>query len=227
MKPLSIGIVGGAGPLAGVKMLEYLFTFAGSLYGCYQDSDYPEISLISFPFSDMLSTAKDEKKIRQELSTCLLRLRSQGAAVLVIACNTLHNFLDRRDDTTDFVNLPFLLKETIPENKVPLVLCTSTSRNLKLHKKYYACTYPSAETQLEVDKIIARILKNQDANAVVCDLVKLIEAESPSTIILGCTELSLYAKELSAGLSVSGKSILDPLELAAKKVLEKSFQLKK
>lgn len=226
MKPLSIGIVGGAGPLAGAKFLDYLFTFSSSLYSCYEDADYPEITLLSFPFSDMLSPQRDEKRIRQELSTCLQRLRLQGASVLAIACNTLHNFLDQKDDATGFVNLPRQLKEAIPQGKVPLVLCTSTSRNLGLHKNYYACTYPSPVTQAQVDRLIMRILQNQDAKNILCDLVELIEAETATTLILGCTELSLYAQELSAILS-STKTLLDPLEVTAKKVLEKSFQFKK
>jgi aspartate racemase len=38
--------------------------------------------------------------------------------------------------------------------------------------------------------------------------------------VLGCTELSLFAKELS----VSSKKIIDPLDVLAEKLLEKSFE---
>jgi aspartate racemase len=222
MKPLSIGIVGGAGPLASAKLLDYLVVLSSSTYGCYQDADYPEISLLSYPFSDMLSPQLDERIVREELGTCLQRLRNQGAAVLAIACNTLHNFLDQSDDREDFVNLPRLLKKAIPKGEVPLVLCTSTSRNLGLHKGYYSCAFPSQQTQVQVDEIIDRTLQGQDANSVLLDLLRLIEKEAAPTIILGCTELSLYAKQLSA----CGKTILDPLEVTAKEILEKSFKSK-
>lgn len=221
-KPLSIGIVGGAGPLAGAKLLDYLVAISGSAYGCHRDADYPEISLLSFPFSDMLSPQRNERAVREELGRCLQRLRKQGAGVLAIACNTLHNFLDKRDERTDFVNLPQVLKEAIPNGEIPLVLCTSTSRSLGLHKSYYTCAYPSLATQVQVDTIIDRILRSQDATIILQDLTKLVEAETASTIILGCTELSLFAKSLSK----TGKTILDPLEVTAKRVLEKSFKLK-
>ncbi len=50
MKPIPIGIVGGAGPLAGAALLERIFSLSGSLYGCYKDADFPKVLLLSFPF---------------------------------------------------------------------------------------------------------------------------------------------------------------------------------
>lgn len=101
----------------------------------------------------------------------------------------------------------------------PLVFCTSTSANFGLHKQFFPCLYPNKETQQEVDVIIDQILKGFDKSAILKKLISLIKAQSIKTIILGCTELSLFA----ANLSVPNKQIIDPLELMANKILQKSF----
>jgi len=100
MKPKPIGIISGAGPLAGAALLDRILYLAGSTYGCYKDGDFPKIFLLSFPFSEMLSPEMDIAQLQKELSSCLSQLRKSGAAVLAIACNTLHAFLDENEDLT-------------------------------------------------------------------------------------------------------------------------------
>lgn len=219
MKPQSIGIIGGAGPLAGAFLLERVLSLSGSIYGCYKDADFPKIFLLSFPFSEMLTPEINVAKLRQELSECLNQLRKNGATVLAIACNTLHAFLDEKEDLTNLILLPQVLAAEIPLNDVPLVLCTTTSVKFGLHKRFFPCVYPDSKTQSQVDRLIDQILKGAESQVVIQELLKILAAQAQGTIILGCTELSIYTKHLSA----SNKVIIDPLEIVAKKILEKSF----
>lgn len=220
MKPKTIGIVGGAGPLAGAALLKKVLQYAKTLYGCYKDADFPKILLVSYPFSDMLSSQVDDTQIRRELNDCLRELCNSGASVVAVACNTLHAFLEEPKPPIFFVHL---LRELIPEiskNEVPLVLCTSTSQRKQIHRRFFPCSYPNKEVQLQVDSIIDTILKGEDDTKISADLTALVEGEVQNTIILGCTELSIFASHLSQ----SDKKIMDPLAIAAKKILEKSFQ---
>lgn len=219
MKPKTIGIVGGAGPLAGALLLERILCLCGSEYGCYKDADYPRIFLLSFPFSEMLEPEINVEQLRKELSECLNQLRKNGATVLAIACNTLHAFLDEDEDLSDLIHLPKVLAAEIPTGEVPLVLCTSTSVKFGLHKKYFSCEYPTPQMQLRIDKIIDQILKGADQQTVIKELIEILQDPTASTIILGCTELSIFTKHLS----LPNKLIIDPLEIVAKKILEKSF----
>jgi aspartate racemase len=219
MKPKTIGIVGGAGPFAGARLFEQVLILSNRQYGCYRDADYPQVLLISFPFSDMLSSQKDDDLLRKELSGSLNLLRQQGAAVLAIACNTLHNFLDASENFEDLIQLPSVLENEFRSEEIPLVLCTTTSRQYKLHRNFFMCNYPTPAIQAQVDAIIDRILQGAESLSIVKDLMKVIEGVTASTIVLGCTELSLFMKELS----VSTKRIVDPLEIMARKLLEKSF----
>jgi aspartate racemase len=219
MKPKSIGIVGGAGPLAGAALLDRILCLSSSRCGCYKDADFPKIWLLSFPFSEMLTPGMDAAQVRQELSQCLCQLRQNGAAVLAIACNTLHAFLDEQADLTDLVHLPRAIATAIQPIELPLVLCTSTSRQFGLHQHFFACTYPDADTQEQVDQLIEQILKGTAQQSIKQELLKIIEAQSASIIILGCTELSLFTKYLVP----CHKTIIDPLEIVAHQVVERSF----
>ncbi len=219
MKTKTIGIIGGAGPLAGALLLERVLSLSGKIYGCYRDADFPKVFLISFPFSEMLSPSIDVTKLRKELNDCLTHLRKNGASVLAIACNTLHAFLDEKDELSDLVHLPRTLAAEISLSDKPLVFCTSTSAKFGLHKQFFPCAYPDSQTQGQIDRVIDQILKGADQQIILEKLEKLLQAQVANTVILGCTELSLF----SAHLSLPNKLIIDPLEIVAHKILEKSF----
>jgi aspartate racemase len=219
MTPKPIGIVGGAGPLAGASLFERVLSLSAGMYGCYKDADFPKIFLLSYPFSEMLSAEMDAALPRKELNECLSQLRSNGAAVLAIACNTLHAFLDENEDLTDLVHLPQVLAEEIPPDQLPLVLCTSTSVRFGLHKRFFPCTYPDVCTQQRTDKIIDQILKGAEKERITQELLEILQVQQAGTVVLGCTELSLFTKQLSP----CNQTIIDPLEIVAKKLLEKSY----
>jgi aspartate racemase len=219
MKPKPIGIIGGAGPMAGLSLLERIFSLSRDTYGCWKDQDFPEVRFLSFPFSEMLSAEMDAAKVQKELSECLNDLRESGSAVLAIACNTLHAFLDDKENQADLVHFAQALAEEIPPKEKPLVLCTSTSARFGLHRKFFPCCYPDSQTQEQIDALIEEILKGAEETAIAQQLLKILQAQPETTMILGCTELSLLTDQLSSCI----KRIIDPLEIVAKKILEKSF----
>lgn len=219
MKPKCIGIIGGAGPLAGAYLLERLFSLSGAKYGCYRDSDFPKVMLISFPFSEMLSKERDEGLLKKEIGECIKQLRGNGASVLGIACNTLHAFLDPKDNLNDLVHLPLTIAENMPESELPLVLCTTTSVEFGLHRRFFPCRYPDKKVQEEVDGIIDLVLKGEEKGVILEKLTLLIQRERAQIVILGCTELSIF----SAHLKLSNQLIIDPLELMVRKILERAF----
>lgn len=123
-------------------------------YSLDKDSDFLEILLISFPFSEILSQEINARELRNELSGCLNRLRNSGASVLAIACNTLHAFLDENDQQSDLVHLPRFLAKTVPKSEIPLVLCASTSLQFELHRRFFGCGYPNPKVQAQVGALI-------------------------------------------------------------------------
>lgn len=221
MKQKTIGIIGGAGPQAGVALMERIISFSQSIYACKEDADFPKIILNSVPFSNMLAEDVDNRRVRMELKNGLTELRGNGAAVLAIACNTLHVFLDEENDKReDLIQLPKILAEKISQlNEIPLVLCTSTSVKFNLHKRFFPCVYPDPITQEEVDELIHLILKDGTRSTALKKLIKIIEKQPEKTIVLGCTELSLLKNQLPD----FNKEIIDPLDIVALEMLKVSF----
>ncbi len=115
--------------------------------------------------------------------------------------------------------MPRVLAKEIPLSEKPLIFCTSTSAQFGLHKQFFSCTYPDSQTQRQVDDIIDQILQGIDKKIVLKRLEKLLQEQAESTVVLGCTELSLF----NADLLLPNKLIIDPLEVVANKILEKSF----
>lgn len=221
MQPRSIGLVGGAGPLAGAFLFKRILELAGREYGCCRDADFPEILLISFPFAEMLSGEVDARKVRDQLRSCLSRLRKNGAAVLAIACNTLHLFLDETEiQSGDLISLPQVVADEARFDEEPLVFCTATSAQFGLHRRFFSCVYPDQQTQREVDCLIDQILRGMKPTQ---KLEALLQKQSAGVVLLGCTEFSLVKEGLSLPC---GKRIVDPLEILAEKLLEESFAQK-
>lgn len=215
MRPKTIGILGGAGPLAGARLLDRILRFAQLNYGCCKDADFPKIILISFPFSEMLAEDIDVPKLRSELKNCLNELRGCGAEILAIACNTLHVFLD--EEEKDLIRLPDAVAAKLKE-EIPLVLCTSTSARYNLHNRFFPCSYLNASQQLELDSLIGSILQGEET--IVEKLAKIIENQKAESVVLGCTELSLFREQIN----LPSKTIIDPLEIVAETLVEKAFR---
>lgn len=221
MDPKTIGIVGGAGPLASVLLQQKLFRLARDDYGSWEDKDFPKLRVLSYPFSDMLRENMEKEKVQNELQDCLDELRSLKSELLAIACNTLHSFLSPTEmKSQDLIQMPSLVKLQIKREEKPLILCTSTSRRFEIYSKDFECSYPDFKTQNQIDWIIEEILRGK---SVLKNLKSLIEKQNSSCIILGCTELSLYTDKLN----IFGKTIVDPLSLLAKTLIQKSFGDKK
>jgi len=219
MKAKTIGIIGGAGPQAGALLFEKVIRQCTVDYGYHRDPDFPKIYLLSFPFAEVLVPPFSIQQVQKQLSEALGNLRSNGAEVISIACNTLHAFLPKDEDLSDLIHLPKVIANAIPKTEIPLVLCTTTSVNFALHKQFFPCVYPSEQIQKEVDKIINRVLKGDPMEETSRDLLKIIQSQKEDTIILGCTELSLLADRLV----IQNKKIIDPLTLASEQILKSSF----
>src|SRR5690242_12952717 len=92
----SVGIIGGAGPMAGALLFQKIVQMCQAQYGCKEDADFPEITLFSYPFLDMLRNVgfNERKKLQEQLQECFVRFAKMN--IVAIACNTLHEFLPAR-----------------------------------------------------------------------------------------------------------------------------------
>lgn len=214
-----VGIIGGAGPMAGAMLFEKLIEVAQKNYNCTQDSDFPFTLLLNYPFSDMLTNEKDQASIKTQLEECFSLFRKNNISIVAIACNTLHAFLPPNLKDLKFVHMIeetayFLRKNNWDK---PLVLCTSTSAEAKLHAQYFSCRYPDPKLQSTLDMLIEEITSGTCLSLASKHLDSLLKDEQ---MILGCTELSL----LNEKAPLKGKKICDPNSLVAEKICELIFK---
>lgn len=236
--PLSqIGIVGGAGPMAGVQLFQKIISTCQTEYACQNDADFPLITLLSYPFADMLSKQRDKLRVKQQLMACLAKLANDGADFAVIACNTLHQFLPQpKELPLALVNIIAETGQQVEQSKATkcLVLCTESSAASQVHKSYFDCEYLDDALQQKIDLLIAKILAGQQQCSDAQALVRLLNSlqtqdarfqKNNLAVVLGCTELSVLEEQFPLRLNGLNNEItlLDPNQIAAEKICQNIF----
>jgi len=213
-----IGIIGGAGPMAGALLFEKIIEVS-QWYGCKVDADFPFCSLINYPFAPMLTQGYDENVLSKQLEECFSILLGNGVTIAAIACNTLHAFLP---SVPNEIRLIHMIEETKSYLELkgwdnPLILCSSTSARNRLHARYFNCRYPEESLQQTVDHLIDRITEGccfAEASALLSN-----KCENEGAIVLGCTELSLLHNRAPLALS----DICTPDSIVAEKIVRDVF----
>lgn len=226
MKNKVVGIIGGAGPVAGLLMAKKVVETCQRDYGCVNDYDFPKIILLSVPFSEMLKPgSKDQKseEVAEQLNEALNNLKNNDATSIAIACNTLHEFVDDFARPKGFYSLIEETERYVLENNFSevLILATTTSRLSNKIYSFSASRWPSLDLQIRIDKIINDVLAgkvNEEVREELAEIVRIYLKNNPSTdaVILGCTELSVLMD--GAFYNLSGLEVVDPVEIISKKL---------
>jgi len=211
----TIGIIGGAGPMASSYLYRTILDICQREYGSNDYHEFPQIILISYPF-----TRGNPEKIRADLALCFEKLKNAGASVVGLASNSFHGYLP------DLINIEFvhLVNESVKKAKSmgiskALILSAQKTIDLKLYEMGgLDCVYPAKKDQDAINDIIHDI-----ASGIVCpeqaDTLKKIisSADSVEGVILACTELPLVnqAFPLSDNLPV-----IDTSRVLAAKLIE-------
>lgn len=207
----TFGIISGAGPMAGALLYQQIIELLQAR-GAWQDSDFPAITIMNVPFSNMLDNTKQDGIVREELLRALGQLSLQ-VDYIYIACQTLHAFLTEAEiQQFGVVSLLELMKGEVASTSKPIwVAASNTSRRFNLHGEL-----TSAEVQYldpkKSDEAIKAVLGGCKPN-----LNWLIEKSFDNTIILGCTEFSVSCQGMKF-------QWIDPIHLAALDVVKKFIE---
>lgn len=231
-----IGIIGGAGPMASCKLYEKIIKICQKNYNCKDDKDFPEIHIISYPFSDMLTVS--DCKINQnnlicELQMCFNNFLNNDINITAIACNTLHTLVSKGIKTTsNFIHIADATLAHAQDKgcKKLLILGSQTTLNFKLYvSQSIECITPDLNEQIIINNVIDNILAG---NITLSDseLLKNIIRSYALTndvdgVILGCTELPLLDEEYPLIVYNLEKKVLvfDTIEILAHELIKKSL----
>ena len=194
-----IGILGGMGPLATADLFQKITLH--TVASC--DQEHPRVCIdsntaIADRTAALLHGGADP---RPEMIKSAQRLESIGADLLIMPCNTAHNFYD---DVAASVKIPVLHMIALTRDalkakgvKCAGLLATDGTVQTGIYQRTFAGSgidllVPDGDDQAAVMDIIYNGVKagdmNHDATAFCCTCESLI-ARGAEVLILGCTEL--------------------------------------
>lgn len=223
----TLGILGGMGAFAGIRLMTLLFDRAVR-EGATKDGDFPSVVYYNLPLSDFDEKGMgDRETIKNELVGGILRLDGAGVSTIVIACNTVHEFL------TDLLEATSTPVEDMVEAAVDHLVANGHRRIAVLSSRQ------TRDAFLYVDKLQAKgkeVVRADDSMQEVIDmailsatrgevdmgvyheftrvLTSLVKHACVDAILLGCTELPLVfegEKWLGVPIYDSGKIVMDKI----------------
>lgn len=232
-KMKTIGILGGMGPLASATVYTRIISGAQEQYNAQQDIDYPPIALYSLPLYGFDETGiTDIDLVKSQLVDGVKILERSGSDFIVIACNTVHIFMEemRGAVSIPIIDLPLAtIKRVVAQDftKVGLISSATTRESClyldHLNEEGMCVVNVTDEEQKTVNDIILHVMKG-DVNSVVteslCKIMRRLIVDGAEAIILACTELPLV--DFS---QVDTVPIYDTIDIAAKESLERSSQI--
>ncbi len=208
-----LGVIGGLGPETGCKFCLNVNRKFKPL-----TKRQPHILLDNLPISQEAEERLINGGPSQEHLDLLLesvqRLNKLGADLIVIACNTVHIFIDelRKESTVPILSI---IEETAKKckdmniSKVGILGSTKTIKsNLhanELRKQNIKSTIPDEDSQRFVSECILKIINNQikdDDKIRMIKIIEKLEKEGAEGIILGCTELPLLISDQDAKIPI-------------------------
>lgn len=213
MKQNILGVIGGLGPETGCW-------FCLNVNNKFKPltKRQPHILLDNLPISqeaeERLINGGPSKEHFDLLVESVQRLNKLNAKVIVIACNTVHIFID---ELRKISNIPILsiIEETAKKckemnlTKVGLLGSTKTVRS-ELHSKELKkwnidVVTPNQTDQHFVSECIIRIINHKvkdDDKKNMIKIIKKLEKDGARGIILGCTDLPLLLSDQDANIPV-------------------------
>lgn len=215
-----VGIIGGAGPLASSLLYRKIVEES------YQQAlPLPEIFLINYPFTRGLTLQEGQKNaslLHKELRYCIDIFIQQEVEIGMIACNTLHLYLEKLQIVSPvFLSLPQLVMEEAKQkgHQRLLLLATQNTCHSSLYKEQgLTFVYPPTQEQKEIDAIIDRVLEGkiylEDSLLLSRLISKLATSCSFDGVVLGCTDLPVLHQRYPLIIDLP---IYDSIEIPAKK----------
>lgn len=227
MKPKTLGILGGVGPLASIYFQQQIVKFTDASIDqehipavIYNDTFIPDRTAYILGKSDLDPLPYIEEGFR--------KLEKAGCDLAVITCNTAHYFFERfsEDSAMPIVSIIDTAVEEvlnkIPNAKTVGVIATDGTIKSGVYKKVIEkfgleCISPDEEDQSAVTNIIYNEVKaGKKGNCKrLMQVVDALRAKGCDAIILGCTELSVMNEDNR--LTEKNHDIVDAMEALAKK----------
>jgi len=227
-----VGILGGMGPEATME----LFRRVVKLTPAKKDQEHLRIIIDNNPkipdrSRAMLEGGESPLPLAAETARNLERA---GASFIVIPCNTIHHYID---GIRESVRIPVLsmvelsverLASTPEVKRVGIVATTGTIKSVLYRRALVAKGLepiePDDKTQEKVMEAIYRVKArgvDEEAKAMLSEVVERLRGIGADALLIGCTELSLLHEELGR----EGLKVYDSLQILAEETVRYALSL--
>jgi len=219
-----LGVIGGMGPWSSAHFYERIVQKTKVV----KDSDHINmvISSIATTPDRTAYLIRNEENPYDTLKSVAIKLKTFGADIMIIICNTAHFFIERleREVGVPFINIITTTLDFAVEHKIERVGIMATTGNIETKLYENACLdrkiipiIPSQEIQDKIMNLIYDNIKKGEpiSQSNLNDIVAYFVKMRCDKVILGCTELSILSQ------TVNNDFFLDPLEITADYCIKK------
>ncbi len=199
----TIGLLGGLGPEAGSRVYSLIIKSAQEKLNAVQDTDYPPVIMYSAGIDGFDETGiVNQNMVLSKLIDGVKLLENAGADFIIIACNTVHLFINTLRST---VSIPVLsiVEETVKAVSLHDGTLALLGSQTTLETGLYSNAFESAGIDHLVPKqdhfpkltsVILDVMGGSISTSSfdgVLELVSDLKADGATALVLACTELPL------------------------------------
>jgi aspartate racemase len=226
-----LGVLGGMGPLSSAEFLKTIYEFNARTTECEQEA--PIVIVLSDPtFPDRTEAflAGDEDAVLSKLIESLEMLRGLGTSKVVICCMTIHHLLGKlpvqlRQRVVSLLDVIF--DDIARTDTRHLIACSTGTHKLNLFQRHEKWTVvkdrlllPRDADQQRLHELIYSIKLGRGLNEAALFLETLLSRYEADSFVVGCSEIHILAKHLSAGGRQTRYGCIDPFATIAKDLTE-------
>lgn len=223
---LRIGIIGGLGPRASAHFHRLLIDLCSQRYQAVQDSDYPDVILLSLASEGLSETGMiDETTLMPNIEEVFGLFDKLGVKVVAIPCNSVYAYLDRFPQYAQMqpINLPEEVAMMVSklQAKDVGILCARGLISTRAYDPYFLAKgiephYPEISTQALIDQWILGVMGGRHSIQTTTGLLEVVDtlACQYDAVVLACSELSALVD-----LSVLPSNAIDSMCILAEATL--------
>lgn len=201
-----IGIIGGMGPDASVRMYRRMIEMSREEFGARRNDDYPEILLHSVPVPEFFSSDKDREEALKILSSRVSDLSQLSVSCMALACNTAHVLLSelKKSSRVPFVSMIDEVGDEVSRRgykRVGLLASPATIESGLYSEMFESMKVgvivPNEKDIENLSELIRDVVagKTKYKSRTLRRLADGLKNRGAEVIVLGCTELPLVFPE--------------------------------
>lgn len=214
-------IIGGMGPQASIDLHQRIIRRAEANRVC-SCGDFPMIAHFSLPASD--EGMSDPEKLRatfNQIASQLPRKSDMHFTHIIIACNTMHAFIDDFEQLLgvrplSLIDVTIARTKALDIERVGLLASPTTIKNDLYSKPLGAIGVETVSLDEEhmdrTEHAIKAVIGGELQTQTVTEQIDLLRLEGCERVILGCTELSVLNS------AVQFNNCIDPLDCVVEEI---------